>query len=171
MRLSDMRYLLIILTLMCLMTSCKTSEANYRAAYEKAVAARDTDSDDATVYGGASRQLRQSYMINGNDTVAVSVKMVTPVAEEGKAAPAIKKLMVVAGQFKQKFNAASLCRRLAEAGYHDACVVQTSEPYYYVVCASFDSLPEADAALNKLKKKAPVPMKAPIPFILRDPRN
>lgn len=155
----------------CLLTACKTSEANYRAAYEKAVEARETEENDATIYGGASRQLKQSYMLNGNDTVAVSVKMVSPVAEDGKKAVAPKKLMIVAGQFKQKFNAFSLCRRLADSGYPETSVVQTAEPYYYVVVASYDSLADADAALQELKKKAPVPFKAPIPFILRDPRK
>lgn len=71
-----MKYLLTILALVFMLAACKTSEANYRAAYEKAVAARDEANDDEAVYGGVSRQLKKTYMLNGDDTVAVSVKMV-----------------------------------------------------------------------------------------------
>jgi hypothetical protein len=166
-----MKYLLTILALVFMLAACKTSEANYRAAYEKAVTARDEANDDEAVYGGVSRQLKKTYMLNGDDTVAVSVKMVSPVAEDGEAAPLKYRFMVVAGQFKQKFNALSLSRRLAAGSYPGAMVVQTSEPYYYVVAVSCASLSEADKALQDIKKKAPVPMKDPIPFILSDPRK
>lgn len=151
--------------------SCKTSEANYRAAYDKTVAARESEDSDETIYGGASRRLDQKIMISGNDTIPVNIKMVSVVAEKGAKAPELNKFMVVVGQFKQKFNAMSLCKRLVDAGYSGAAVVQTSEPYYYVVASSFEKVSDADAAMTDLKKKAPVAMKDPLPFILRDPRK
>lgn len=166
-----MKQLFIILAALCLLASCKTSEANYRAAYDKAVAAREDEDTAETIYGGASRRLDQKYMISGNDTIPVSVKMVSLVTEKDATPAELHKFMIVAGQFKQKFNAQSLCKRLSDAGYHGAAVVQTAEPYYYVVAASYDDLKEADGALSDLKKKSPVAMKDPLPFILRDPRK
>lgn len=166
-----MKHLFILLTFVCLLASCKTSEANYRAAYDKAVAAREADDTEDTIYGGASRRLDQKFMISGNDTIPINVKMVTLVSEKDAPTPVLNKFMVVAGQFKQKFNAMSLCKRLIDAGYDGAAVVQTSEPYYYVVASSYDKVSDADLAMNELKKKAPVAMKDPVPFILRDPRK
>lgn len=167
-----MKYLITFIIISIALVSCKTTEANYRAAYDKAVSARtDGDSDAESFYGGASRQLEQRFMIAGNDTVPVSVKMVTPVVEDGKTvAQASHRFMIVVGQFKQKFNALSLKKRVSAAGYTDAFVVQTSEPYYYVVARSCGTIAEAAVALKEIEKKAPVAMKAPVPFILRDPR-
>lgn len=164
------KILIVVSFAIVMLTACKTTEANYRAAYEKAVEARDADDREEKIYGGESRRLDQKLVVSGGDSVAVSVKMVSPVAEKGAEPPKVKKYMVIAGQFKQNFNAQSLCRRLADAGY-DAAVVQTAEPYYYVVASSFDKATEADAAMEQLKKHAPVSMKDPLPFILMDPRK
>ena len=166
-----MKQLFILLTFACLLASCKTSEANYRAAYDKAVAARAAEDADNTIYGGASRRLDEKFMISGNDTIPVNIKMVSAVTEKDAPAPVLQKFMIVVGQFKQKFNAMSLCKRLVDAGYQDAAVVQTAEPYYYVVASSYDKVADANKALSELKKKAPVVMKDPLPFILRDPRK
>lgn len=165
-----MKYILVVFIICASLVSCKTSEANYRAAYEKTVAAKDAENADETIYGGSRRKPSQSFMMNGTDTVFVNVKMVSPLVSEGEEKPEMRKLMVVVGQFKQKFNALSLRDRVAANGYPEAFVVQTSEPYYYIVAQSFDDVSSALAALDEIRKKAPVVMKDPVPFILRDPR-
>lgn len=54
--------------------SCRTSEANYRAAYEKARAGRDDALPiDSTIYGKVRREMRTSVLVAGGDTVAVRV--------------------------------------------------------------------------------------------------
>lgn len=167
-----MKKLIFILLTVVSFASCKTSEANYRAAYERTVASReDSDKDDNTIYGGARRQPSQSYMMNGADTIYINVKRVSPLVEDGEIRPDMKQLMLVVGQFKQKFNAQSLRERVAANGYPKAFVVQTAEPYYYIVADSYDNISQAAAALEEIRKKAPVVMKDPVPFILRDPRN
>ena len=57
-----MKKILIAIAALALMTTaCKTSEANYRAAYEKAVEAREADqSVDSTIYGNIRRQANTS---------------------------------------------------------------------------------------------------------------
>lgn len=164
-----MKYQIWIYILIVSLASCKTSEANYRAAYEKTIAMRDAADENETIYGGSSRELRQSFMKNGNDTVPISLKMVSPV-DNGDNSAVKGRFLLVVGQFKQKFNAQSLCERVVAAGYPDAFLVQTSEPYYYVVAKSFDNISQAADALEAIKKKAPVVMKDPVPFILKDPR-
>ncbi|MDE5567649.1 MAG: SPOR domain-containing protein [Muribaculaceae bacterium] len=167
-----MKKLFFILLLVGAFASCKTSEANYRAAYERTIASReDAEKEENTIYGGARRQPSQSYMMNGADTVCINVKRVSPLVEDGKVKPEMKQLMLVVGQFKQKFNAQSLRDRVVQNGYPGAFVVQTGEPYYYVVADSYDNISQAAAALEEIRKKAPIVMKDPVPFILRDPRN
>lgn len=154
-----------------LFASCKTTEANYRAAYEKTMSGRQSDEDNETIYGGRSRKLAQNSVVHDGDTVAVSLMPVSLVTEDGMPDVSPKTYMVVAGQFKQRFNAMSLRNRLADAGYGNAFVVVTSEPYYYIVADSFDNIGEAAAAVQDLKQKSPVAMKEPLPFILQDPRK
>lgn len=167
-----MKNVFFIILLLATVVSCKTSEANYRAAYERTVASREEDDKELnTIYGGASRQPSQSYMMNGTDTVNIFVKRVSPLVGEGDEKPEMKQLMLVVGQFKQKFNAQSLRDRVAANGYPGAFVVQTGEPYYYIVAETYDNIAQAAEALDKVRKKAPVVMKDPVPFILRDPRK
>lgn len=161
---------LIGLSLVLLTTACKTTEANYKTAYEKAIASREDDEREI-IYGGASRKPDRRVIVERGDTAEIMIKPVTPVKADGTNTPQVKKIMLVAGEFKQLFNAQSMCKRLAENGYPDALVVQTAEPYYYIVADSFDSIAEAKNALGDIANNAPFPLKSPAPFLLRDPRK
>ena len=56
---------------MMLSGGCKTTEANYRQAYEKAIAARDSsDNIDSTIYGQIRRQFNEQAVVTvSGDTV------------------------------------------------------------------------------------------------------
>ncbi len=150
-----MRIALTLMVVALAVTSCKTSEDNYRRAYEKTIAARQADeADNESIYGSDRRMLPTTAVIAGNDTV-----------------PVMSAYNVVAGQFKQQFNAFSLRDRLIDAGYKDAFVVETAEPYYYIIVQTSGDVRSASDALEKLKQKPPVAMKDPLPFILHDPRK
>ena len=163
---------LIPAALLCLIftaiAGCKTSEANYRAAYERAVAGRDsTLGIDSTIYGNVRRQMdtRTATLADGStvDIYGQHVRMV-----EGTGAPdaTLRRYNVVVGRFKQLFNARSMRNRLAEGGiFPGAFVVKTAEPYHYVVAASYASLDSAAAALRNMPDGVP-PMRPPLPFIL-----
>ena len=165
-----MKKILLIIAVAIGFAACKTTEANFRDSYDKAVAARDSDDIDLTIYGGAQRQLGQTFVISGNDTVAVSVKQVS-VLDGSDAAKLMQAYNVVVGQFKQKFNAQSLCKRWRDNGYPNAFVVYTAEPYYYIVAATFAKAGEARRLADTLRKNSPVAMREPAPFILNDPRK
>lgn len=165
-----MKQFLIFIILAALLASCKTSESNYRAAYEKTMAARE-DSQDETIYNAHRRNLASQAVISGGDTIPVVIERVSVVVRDGEAKPEVKAYNVVAGRFKQKFNAFSLRDRLVDAGYSEALVVQTAEPYYYIITSTFDSPKDAQAALEQLKSDAPVNMTDPIPFILHNPKK
>ena len=159
-----------LLLIAVLISGCKTTEANYRAAYEKAIAAREDDERE-TIYGGVSRQLGTRKMVENGDTAQVMIKNVSPVTIAGVKQPEVKKYMLVVGEFKQLFNAESMCKRFVNGGYSSAVVVQTAEPYYYIVADSFDSIKDAKKAIAALQEKSPIALKSPAPFILRDPRK
>ncbi|MBD5215193.1 MAG: SPOR domain-containing protein [Bacteroidales bacterium] len=160
--------IIVIFTVIALVAGCKTSEANYRAAYEKAVAARAEDeSIDSTIYGQVRRQMKSQVMQTPDGRSVEVQSQFVKVTENGGGIPEnLKSYNVVAGQFKQLFNAKSLRDRLTDLGYPGAFVVETSEPYYYVVAGSYSGLTQAADALEQLRAKAPVAMKAPLPFIL-----
>jgi len=152
--------------------SCKTSEENYRAAYEKAIAGRtDSGADplDGTVYDAARRPLGTRIAVAGTDTALVKVLRVKVTEGGGGPAEWLRPYSVVAGSMKQRFNALSLRQRLAEAGFPRVFVVETAEPRYYVVTESYDTEAEAVAECTRLRADSafPVPLRAPLPFILR----
>lgn len=153
------------------MSSCKTTEANYRAAYEKVVADRNGDDDDLGVYGKLRKQINTVEVIAGSDTIPVKMIHVSVTTDKGEAARPMRRYCVAVGQFKQRFNAMSLKERLVAQGYADAFVVATSEPYYYVVASDHDSAADASEALAEFERTAPVAMRDPLPFILADPRT
>jgi len=147
---------------------CKTTEENYRQAYEKAVAARDSaDAIDETIYGQVRRRIsEQSVVTVAGDTIPVRVIRVRVASGEGGSAESLRPYNVVAAQFKQLFNARSMRKRLAGSGFATAFIVETAEPYYYVVASSHDTAAEASEAMTALIQADAVKMKAPCPFIL-----
>lgn len=176
-----MKYTVAAIALACVLpllsSGCKTTEENYRAAYEKTIEARKEQTAlDSTVYG-AERRRMQSNVISTSDGPVEVRAMLVKVTEGGGGIPEnLKRFNVVAGQFKQQFNALSLRDRLVDKGYPGAFVVQTAEPYYYIVAGSYIDAAEAAKAMEALKKAQPVAMKEPCPFILdattrRNPRR
>ncbi len=153
------------------MSACKTTEANYRAAYEKAVAGRDSaDALENTIYGRERRQVGFSYVATAQgDTVGVKKQLVRITEGGGGIRENLKPYCVVVGQFKQKFNAVSMRDRLAieQGAMPGAFVVETAEPYYYVVGASFGSLADATACLRRYTDEQVLPFRSPLPFILQ----
>lgn len=162
--------LLAIAAIAVMATGCRTSEANYRAAYDKAVEGRKEATPlDSTIYGKVRREMRSTALIVGGDTISMRVLPVNATPDENdKVSVPAGAYGVVAGQFKTLFNARSLCRRLQDAGYAEASVVNTAEPYYYVVASWHPDGASAAEAIKTLAKQAPVAMRDPLPFVLKN---
>lgn len=152
------------------LTGCRTTEANYRAAYEKAIENRDKNAVDSTIYGRFRQEMKQTVVVSGNDTVPVKVQYVSVTEDGGGIREYIRPYNIVVGEFKQVFNAKSLRQRLVDAGYPRAFVVNTREPYYFVIINGYDKVSQARPALDSLRRNPPVVMRDPLPFILQDPR-
>lgn len=148
-------------------TSCRTSEANYRAAYEQAVAGRadgDSSGIDNTVYDKIRREAMSSYTVYEGDTIPIKrerVALDTNTDTQATLSPAY----VVVAQFKQQFNARSLATRLKDNGYTNATVLVTREPLYYV---AIDAGDRTDMILRcrDIAKQPPVVIKSPYPLVL-----
>ncbi len=106
-------------------------------------------------------------LVVGRDTVDVKVQHVKVTPDGGGINESLMRYNVVAGQFKQLFTAKSMRERLFEAGYPASFVVQTSEPYYYVISSSHNDAAAAVEALHRLEADRPVGMKPPVPYILQ----
>lgn len=148
---------------------CKPSEKNYRAAYETAIAARDTDANDAdeTVYTRIRRQMKTGTAVVGGDTLAVNTQFVAVTPDGGGINENLKRFCVVVGQFKQVFTAKNMRERLVDNGYPGAFVVQTREPYYFVLAGAYPTLPDAAALLNRVRSDSTLTLRPPLPFILQ----
>ncbi|MDO5395839.1 MAG: SPOR domain-containing protein [Bacteroidales bacterium] len=146
--------------------SCKPSEKNYRAAYERTMARDSARTEfNETVYGRYRRQVREIPVFTESDTVKVRTTHV--VVSEGVPREAMKRYCVVIAEFKQLLNARSIRQRFIDGGYPSAFIVETPEPYYYVVAGAYNELPEAMGLCDSLRRNSPVPLKAPAPYLLK----
>ena len=166
--------LLWILLAVLVLPACKTSEANYRAAYEKAVAGRDSlTALENTIYGRHRRNTTSSIAVVGTDTVEMISTPVAVTEGGGGIRESLKPYSVVVGQFKQLVNAKSLRERLVDAGYPRAFVVETAEPYYYILLDSFAKRDEAvETAIRTRNDKAfPIALREGMPMVLYAPQR
>lgn len=164
--------LLTALAFAFLTPSCKPSEKNYRKAYERTMAARDSsDTDfDETIYGRYRKQLVSTPVIVGNDTLDARTQNISVTPDGGGINESIKPYMVVVGGFKQLFNARSLRERLLNLGYPGAFIVQTAEPYYFIVAKACTTPEEALATVKALKANPPIPLRNGYPWALQPAR-
>lgn len=159
-----------MLTAAAMLTACKPSEKNYRAAYEAAKAKEETTPLEETIYANIRKEARHRDFIVAGDTIPMTTQFVSFTTEAGGDIKDFHTYNIVVAQFKQLFNAKAMLRRAVEAGYTNAFVVQTREPLYYVVVRSVVAPKAAKAALDSVAAEQRLPMKEPAPWILRTPR-
>ena len=158
----------LILAAAASLGGCKTNQANMNDAYTKAMAGREDDLGlDSTIYSRERKQMKHGTMTVNGTEVPVSSQWVKVTAEGGGINESLRRYNVVVGQFKQVFNARSMRERLADDGYPGAFVVETGEPYYFVVASATDDASQAVEMLDHVKADPGLKMKSPLPFILQ----
>jgi hypothetical protein len=164
--------LLASMTLMLLATSCKTTEQDYRRAYDRTIAANDSTRTDFkdTVYGRYRRAVREEAIKVGNDTIDTRIVNVTVTKDTGATCTELKRYCVVAAEFKQLFNAKSMQDRLIEQNNANAMIAETAEPFYYVIAGAFDNLDEALAMIERLRTQKVIKFKEPAPYVMQPAR-
>ncbi|MCM1355368.1 MAG: SPOR domain-containing protein [Staphylococcus sp.] len=148
--------------------SCKTTESNYRAAYETAVAKnRESAGVDSTIYARIRNSAQMSDLAAGSDTMPMRTEYIGYTENGGSSRETIGRYNVVVGQFKQVFNARQMRERLQKGGYDSAFIVHTREPLYYVCTQACSTPAEAAEAFKRVRSDKSIVLRSPLPFILR----
>ena len=148
-----------------MMTSCHSSEKNYREAYEKAVERRKTGIGAETYAKIEAERQRYTHVINGD-----SVRMVYVNANVAiDSTDAVSPFNVVVATFSQRINAKSYRDRLREeCGFKGSYVLYGGpEKQYFVVLQGFEDKEQAAALLHDIDKKVCLKILEPLPWILR----
>lgn len=163
-----MKKILIPIVVMLLgLSACKTTEQNYRNAYETAISHREDNSGvDSTIYSRIRNSAHKSQLAVGSDTLDIRTEYIGYPEGGGSSRETVQRYNVVTGQFKQIFNAKAMRQRLIDQGY-DAFIVNTREPLYYVVAATCSTAAEAAEQLHRVEADKSIVLKAPLPFILQ----
>lgn len=154
-----------IVALILSVASCKTTEANYRAAYEIAKE-KQLDGGDSTVTAGLKNELQPRMMTIQGVQLPVRTEPLVATKDGGKTTAELKVYNVVAASFRQKFNAQSYQKRLIEAGY-DSFLANNRAGTFFVVAATTQSPAEASAQLDKLKGESGFHFQPTFPYVLR----
>lgn len=150
------------------LTGCKTTEANYRQAYQTAVAQREESAGiDSTIYARIRNSATTSSLIVDGDSLPVRTEYIGFTDGGGMDKERMKKYNVVVGQFKQVFNARQMRERLKAAGYGDAFIVHTREPLYYVAVSTSDSPEDIISEWKRVTSDKSIVLRAPMPFVLQ----
>ncbi len=154
-----------------IMPACKTTEANYRAAYENAkLKQQESTGIDSTIYGRIRQQASASKLLVGNDSLPLRREYVGYTTDGGSSRENVLRYNIVVGQFKQVFNARQMRKRLIDGGYEGAMIVNTREPLYYVIAASVSTPEEALQAWKRVTTDPSIVLRSPLPFILQPAR-
>ena len=148
-------------------SSCKTSEENYKKAYEAAVEKQNEGYTDEEIVNMAREEAIPRTVFRG-DSIPLKGVYVNTVKLDPPVNAALRYNVVVA-TFKQKFNAMSVLDRLRAGGYDDGRLLIDKDQTYYVAAHTTDTLSNAVETLHKIEKEQPVAMKSPCPYILRRP--
>lgn len=138
--------ILLIAVAAATLTGCKTTEANYKAAYDAAANLR------------AEREAETGPVA---DAAGVVSEFLSPVklAESDAVAPALdsSRYYVAANRFKQVFNARALCCRLVDGGHTNAVVARSASDEYYVFIDSAASPSAASMLRDRLVADDSIP--------------
>ena len=157
-------YILILLTaLLAVMTSCHSNEANYKAAYDKAMQKHQEGIGQEAFDKIQAEARKYTEVVNG-DSVRL-LRMYANVALDSTSVA--KRFNVVVASFKQQFNAQTMRDRLRkEEGFPSYILFGGRDRKYFVVVKAFDEKDVAVAFIKGLDTHMKMPVLEPIPWIL-----
>ena len=134
------------------LVSCKSSESNYRKAYEKAKAEEQNRQETEPVAVTpvvTPVQTQQSQSINQD---ASNLRQEKLNVQNGGV---LKAFNVVCGSFKSLDNANNLRNTLVNQGYSAQVAQNPDTGMYRVIASSFDDRNSAETSRNALRAKYP----------------
>ena len=143
------------LCVVCMLSSCKSSESAYKKAYEQAKQQELAEPQAETPVSTATVVTEQTEAkVVESAPIAVRQERVTVVTGDG-----LKDFSVVCGSFGVKANADALKEQLAAEGYKTLVVENVEAPAgaarYRVIVGTFDDRASAAAARDAFKAKYP----------------
>lgn len=143
--------------------SCRTTEKNYREAYELA---KGTGTLQDTLIANliAEDQAPVEVEVAGR-IMKMRKEYVSIVTDKDVTKDMLKRFNVVVGRFKQLFNARSMATRMSSLGYSSFVVVDRTSSYF-VVAAATDMSEEALVMYEKVLSDNRVVYKTPFPWVL-----
>lgn len=148
------------------LTACKTTEENYRNAYETAKAKR-TEGLTPEEIAGIQREEAMPKTVFKGDSIPLKGMYVKHVY--GGVNNKALTYNVIVASFRQQFNAGSLMSRLRDNGYPHAVLLSDKDGRFYIGTLTTASLDSAVTALNALSTNPPLPLHSPFPYILKRP--
>ena len=170
-RLTKTFLMLMALSFVVGLTGCKTTEKNYRQAYERAISDNDRDVTEFehTIYNRHRARMKDIKVDVDSVTIDAKSIYVKVTPNGGGISEWLKKYSVVVAEFKQLFNAQSMRERFAGAGYPRTFIVENAEPYYYVVVDSSRDALKMSQLADSLRENSPLPLKPGFPYVLMAP--
>ncbi len=154
---------LTVVMIVLLVTSCRTTEENYRGAYELAKASGERQ--DSLVSTLIANEQAPTIVNVGDETMKLRKEYVSLVNEDGVPKNKLKQYNIVVGRFRQIFNARSMASRMSSLGYESYVLVDRT-PAYFVAVASTDSIEEALQLYKSVVADNRVVYKSPFPWVL-----
>lgn len=131
------------------LTGCKPTEKNYKAAYDAAVSKREKANESLAADGLISEDGPREHRINGDTYYMLNENLSVAAGED-----ALKPVNVAVAVFKMPTNARSGAASLKDKGY-GARAAQAPGDKWYVIAGSFDSLDDAASFIKGFKTKNP----------------
>lgn len=151
-------------------SGCKTTEANYRSAYETALR-HQQERQDAGVPEGVELRNTGALEPKPVEIDGVTLPMVTAwvLTADKAVAPldSLGKFTVVVAQFKQVFNASQMKKRLSDNPCYSPLLLKLSDGSYLVGVNTTDDPVVAMREYEKVKADSSVFLKSPFPFVFR----
>lgn len=136
-------YLPVITMLLMIASGCKPTERNYQAAYDAALAKRQTALQDMDIPAEGLMEDGEPFLKDMGQGRRLYY-LVAPMAPVSEGSLAGDKYNVVVGCYKMPVNALDQARKLREDGL-DSFATRGEQDRFYVVAATFETLPEAIA--------------------------
>ncbi|MDE5934614.1 MAG: hypothetical protein K2K33_10240 [Muribaculaceae bacterium] len=148
-----------------LLSGCKTTEANYKAAYETAreknASTIGTEVDSAIA--GEDSPKEQTF---GDVVLPTIGRRLYAVKADGADSVNPKLYNVAVARFRQLFNARSLCARLREGGFEGAFLAMDKDRDYYVLTGTTSEAQEASVLLSETVASDVFKPKTPFPCVI-----
>ncbi|MBR4366617.1 MAG: SPOR domain-containing protein [Bacteroidaceae bacterium] len=134
------------------LVSCKSSESNYRKAYEKAKAEEQNRQETEPV---AVTPVVTPVQTQPTQTVNQDVSNLRQEKLNVQNGGVLKAFNVVCGSFKSLDNANNLRNTLVNQGYSAQVAQNPDTGMYRVIASSFDDRNSAETSRNALRAKYP----------------